>query len=970
MAKKINFLLTTLKVVYVLSTPMPEVVEDEPLEATRRRSKWENYDYICRGHILNGMSDSLFDVYQNVESAKELWDSLESKYMAEDASSKKFLVSNFMGYKMIDSRPVMEQYHEMLRILGQFSQHNLKMDEAISVAVIIDKLPPSWKDFKHTLKHKKEDLTLVQLASHLRIEESLKTQELDNNPKGNNQIGKDDKSSNKKAKLVCWGCNKPGHLKKDCRLCKVNKDKDVGPSGSKDPDKQQGQKSDFIQNLKYVQNYVSVISEAFYVQDDDVAWWVDSGATSHVCKDLRWFKDYQPIEDGPVVKMGNVATEPIKGLGSVLHNFTSGKLLSLDNVLYVPGIRKNLLSETVLRILGEHYALNGHRKLKKNVSVLAASQTLAWNSGLIFKEKASQKCQEAHQLPRWRLGRWPRTPGVFGTSRRGTLLVVFLAYYQFGTILPIAICIMDERKTMGDYLAMDQGYYDFYSPMPQQDPYDDDWWGSSNSDENQHDGYFLVNQERSHESSLDKKLDLMMELLKEGFKQKENNSKAISILENQLEQMVEQLQQQPSDDHSDTMQADEVTNLCSDESFDINVHKPTPPDYEVVVEDYVSINEEDIELETINQEKSEFELETSQIIFQELETPKVGEGSVESNTTPNLTNFKQPKKQILVDIFEIDCKRLDILKKPNAIINRPILTTIYAQISCQEGVIDVTFGNQKFELQLFRCTNDPPVGGDLFVINTMDDYFYEHTANMLADTTDDLEKLFSCNRLKDMDKIRSQNVKKRMWKKKHYTIRSYKSKMKVVGGIKSRLKNFTPRRNACQFKTRFKCSFRRLKGKRPGFDKVKVDMPFDPGETQELTKKDWPYHITGKTAGGGWQWTQAYAILECLLLFDCLLFYGLDLNSDFVESFSGRERDKLGRNFGRKLRIKRTPKAEEKRQHPSSVPDAGLELWANFQGKRKPKMPGSPVNVLGGVWDASLGRQAFLGRLVMERCSS
>ncbi|GJS61311.1 zinc finger, CCHC-type containing protein [Tanacetum coccineum] len=55
-------------------------------------AKWENDDYICRGHILNGMSDSLFDVYTNVESAKELWDSLESKYMAEDSSSKKFLV--------------------------------------------------------------------------------------------------------------------------------------------------------------------------------------------------------------------------------------------------------------------------------------------------------------------------------------------------------------------------------------------------------------------------------------------------------------------------------------------------------------------------------------------------------------------------------------------------------------------------------------------------------------------------------------------------------------------------------------------------------------------------------------------------------------------------------------------------------------------------------------------------------------
>nr|GEY36992.1 zinc finger, CCHC-type [Tanacetum cinerariifolium] len=38
--------------------------------------------------------------------------------MAEDASRKKFLVSNFANYKMTDSRPVMEQYNELLGILG------------------------------------------------------------------------------------------------------------------------------------------------------------------------------------------------------------------------------------------------------------------------------------------------------------------------------------------------------------------------------------------------------------------------------------------------------------------------------------------------------------------------------------------------------------------------------------------------------------------------------------------------------------------------------------------------------------------------------------------------------------------------------------------------------------------------------------------------------------------------------------
>ncbi|GJS03848.1 hypothetical protein Tco_0320356 [Tanacetum coccineum] len=62
------------------------------------------------------------------------------------------------------------------------------MDEAIQVYYIIDKLPPSWKDFKHALKHLKEELTLVELGSHLCIKESLRVQD-SNKPKGNNVVG-------------------------------------------------------------------------------------------------------------------------------------------------------------------------------------------------------------------------------------------------------------------------------------------------------------------------------------------------------------------------------------------------------------------------------------------------------------------------------------------------------------------------------------------------------------------------------------------------------------------------------------------------------------------------------------------------------------------------------------------------------------------------------------------------------------
>ncbi|GKA19424.1 zinc finger, CCHC-type containing protein [Tanacetum coccineum] len=218
--KKMHFLLSSMSVVYVLTTPIPEDGGDvATVEQIRKRAKWDSDDYVCRGLTLNGMSDSLFDIYHNVESSKELWDSLEAKYMAEDASSKKFLVSNFTNYKMTDSRPVMEHNNELLGILG--------------------------RDFKHTMKHLKEELTLVELGSHLRIKESLRMQD-NNKPKGNNV---------------------------------------VGPS---------------VVNM-----------------DDDVAWWVDSGETVHVCKDRCWFKTYESLNDGSILYIRNESTAQVHGRGCV-----------------------------------------------------------------------------------------------------------------------------------------------------------------------------------------------------------------------------------------------------------------------------------------------------------------------------------------------------------------------------------------------------------------------------------------------------------------------------------------------------------------------------------------------------------------------------------------------------------------------------------------------------------------------------
>ncbi|CAH9085725.1 unnamed protein product, partial [Cuscuta epithymum] len=361
--KKIKFLLFNLKVDYVLTTPKPEESESETMADEKARIKWLNDDEICKGHILNALSDGLFDVYQNTPTAKELRETLNNRYLTEDVTSKKFLTSHFMNYVMSHDRPISNQYDEMMCILGQMKQLNLNMDETISVSCILDKLPPSWKEFRKSLKRKKEDMSLRDLGTHIRVEEETRKLEKRDQPESSkinmieegkpgqnskhsgkkrksNDDGPKENHSNKKKKVTCWYCSKVGHIKRDCRFYNQkhgNKSKDKGK-----------------------EKFVAVITEANMVEDDG-SWFIDSGTTKHVCKDRSMFTSYEALQDGSVMYMGNSSTVMIKGVGQVDLEFTSGKMLSITNVYRVPDVRKNLVSVALLNKHGFKLVFEGDK---------------------------------------------------------------------------------------------------------------------------------------------------------------------------------------------------------------------------------------------------------------------------------------------------------------------------------------------------------------------------------------------------------------------------------------------------------------------------------------------------------------------------------------------------------------------------------------------------------------------------------
>ena len=50
---------------------------------------WTQGDYLCQNYILNGLDDSLYNVYSPITMVKKLWVSLDKKYKTEDVGTKK-----------------------------------------------------------------------------------------------------------------------------------------------------------------------------------------------------------------------------------------------------------------------------------------------------------------------------------------------------------------------------------------------------------------------------------------------------------------------------------------------------------------------------------------------------------------------------------------------------------------------------------------------------------------------------------------------------------------------------------------------------------------------------------------------------------------------------------------------------------------------------------------------------------------
>ena len=345
------FYLTTMNLENITREDVPKATTDPPTrEMLLTIEAWMQFDFLCRNYILNRLENNLYDIYSSYKTAKEVWEMLEKKYKTEDAGAKKFVISKFLKYNMADTKTVIKQVEEIQVLIHELHAEGCAISEQFQVGSITEKLPPSWRDFKVYLKHKRREMTMEDLILRLRVEEDhrkgdsvdgARANVIESEPstKQKFQKFKGKKMSKlkpkgkdfKKIKGSCWVCGKARHKAQECRH---RKDQTVTRTN-------QAHVHEFDDNLVAVMTETNMVSNV-------KGWWIDTGATRHICGDKNLFSEYKHMDDGEKLYMGNSSASNVEGKGNVLLKFTSGKVVTLTDVLHVPEIRKNLVSGPIL----------------------------------------------------------------------------------------------------------------------------------------------------------------------------------------------------------------------------------------------------------------------------------------------------------------------------------------------------------------------------------------------------------------------------------------------------------------------------------------------------------------------------------------------------------------------------------------------------------------------------------------------
>ncbi|KAJ4788299.1 polyprotein [Rhynchospora pubera] len=354
------------------------VAQARTLKENRKKDKTALYI------IYQAVDESGFEKIAGATSSHEAWNTLEKAYKGADRVKQvrlQTLRGEFEALKMKETEGVSEYITRVQTVVNQLKRNGEPLSDVRVVEKIlrsltnefenvvcaieeskdlnemtIDELSGSLEAHEQRKKKKKQEVLEEALQAKVTLKEERPTSSDRGRGRGRSrgrgrgrggrgrgqQDNRDEKEQQgsfgngkgrgregNKSHIQCYSCKRYGHYAYECH------DK-----------KEENEKRD-----EKVGDGVVLLASKEATPNQETVWYLDTGASNHMCGYKHMFTEMQEVVDGHV-SFGDASKVKVEGQGKVLIQLKNGSDTFITNVYYVPDMKSNILSLGQLLELG------------------------------------------------------------------------------------------------------------------------------------------------------------------------------------------------------------------------------------------------------------------------------------------------------------------------------------------------------------------------------------------------------------------------------------------------------------------------------------------------------------------------------------------------------------------------------------------------------------------------------------------
>ena len=325
----------------------------KPAENHGEYQNWMKKAAKARALIILSLHISQLEHVRKLEHPQEIWEKLKEVHEPTGRQHRLYLRRKFFTMKMQEGDHMQDHINKIKSLQDKLESMGGNLQDEDVLTVLLASLPESYETLVITLESQAE-ITEQQVIVRLLQEEARRKETHEGSSKEGeafymqkqfpgvkkNSKGKKTQQIDK-SKDTCHACGKVGHWANECRNKHSKKNKKYKKNN------QEGQANE------------AEVLDAFFTSNiskkvPTTTWYIDSGTSEHLSPDKTLFYDLEPIH-GRRIRVGNddIITAQFKGK----INLNIGEKQEIfSNVLYAPGIAKNLLA--VSRLTAAGFRLN------------------------------------------------------------------------------------------------------------------------------------------------------------------------------------------------------------------------------------------------------------------------------------------------------------------------------------------------------------------------------------------------------------------------------------------------------------------------------------------------------------------------------------------------------------------------------------------------------------------------------------